>query len=85
MKSTEVSGTSVGVPWYVRHPGRLLPQGSRAKAGYPTFPTNWDDFKALAKALQTKAGAKWGVAAAGGRCGLLPDDASVPSGRAARS
>jgi len=62
VKSTVVGGTAYGVPWggdtrIVYYRKDLL-----AKAGYDTFPTTFDDFKALAKAFQTEAGAEWGVA-----------------------
>jgi multiple sugar transport system substrate-binding protein len=38
-----------------------------AKAGYQRAPATWDEFKAMAKALQARAGAKFGV-------GLAPRD-----------
>jgi multiple sugar transport system substrate-binding protein len=31
-----------------------------AKAGFPDGPKTWDDLTAMAKAMQAKAGAKWG-------------------------
>ncbi len=61
VKSTKVRGTTYGVPWYVDTRVIYYRKDLAAKAGYTTFPTNWDDFKAMAKAMQTKAGAKWGI------------------------
>ena len=61
VKSTEVKGTKYGVPWYVDTRVVYYRTDLAKKAGYTTFPTNWDDFKAMAKAMQTKAGAKYGV------------------------
>jgi multiple sugar transport system substrate-binding protein len=62
VKSTVVGGTAYGVPWSSDTRVVYYRKDLLAKAGYTTFPTTWADFKALAKALQTKAGAKWGVA-----------------------
>ena len=61
VKSTVVDGTAYGVPWSGDTRVIYYRKDLLAKAGYTTFPTTWDDFKALAKALKTKAGAKWGV------------------------
>lgn len=61
VKSTQVGGTTYGVPWYVDTRVIYYRKDLAAKAGYTTFPTSWDDFKAMAKAMQTKAGAKWGI------------------------
>lgn len=61
VKSTKVNGTTYGVPWYVDTRVIYYRKDLAAKAGYTSFPTTWDDFKAMAKAMQTKAGATWGV------------------------
>jgi multiple sugar transport system substrate-binding protein len=61
VKSTVVGGTAYGVPWSGDTRVVYYRKDLLAKAGYTTFPTTWDDFKALAKAMKTKAGAKWGV------------------------
>ncbi len=61
VNSTEVNGTTVGVPWYVDTRVVFYRKDLAEQAGYSTFPTNYDDFKAMAKALQDKAGAKWGI------------------------
>lgn len=60
--STVVGGTSYGVPWGGDTRVMYYRTDLAEQAGYTTFPTNWDDFKAMAKAMQTEAGAEWGVA-----------------------
>ncbi|HEY5882889.1 MAG TPA: extracellular solute-binding protein [Nakamurella sp.] len=68
VKSTDVNGTTVGVPWYVDTRVVFYRTDLAEQAGYSTFPTNYEDFKAMAKALQEKAGAEWGIQLlAGGR------------------
>jgi multiple sugar transport system substrate-binding protein len=64
VKSTQVRGGTLGVPWYVDTPVLYYRTDLAAKAGYARPPATWDEFKALAKALQTRAGAKYGVALA---------------------
>lgn len=59
--STQVNGTTYGVPWYVDTRVVYYRTDLAAKAGYPSAPATWDDFKAMAKAMQTKASAKWGI------------------------
>jgi len=59
--STEVDGTSYGVPWYVVTQVVFYRSDLAAEAGYTTFPTSWDDFKAMAAAMQTEAGAEYGI------------------------
>jgi multiple sugar transport system substrate-binding protein len=61
VKSTMVGGVAYGVPWSGDTRVIYYRKDLLEKAGYTTFPTTWDDFKALAKAMQTKAGAEWGV------------------------
>jgi multiple sugar transport system substrate-binding protein len=61
VKSTVVGGTAYGVPWSGDTRVVYYRKDLLSRAGYTTFPTTWDDFKALAQALKTKAGAKWGV------------------------
>ncbi len=60
-KTTQVNGTSYGIPWYVETRAIFYRKDLAAKAGYTTPPTDWDGLKAMAKAMQTKAGAKWGI------------------------
>ncbi|KIS25676.1 ABC transporter substrate-binding protein [Arthrobacter sp. SPG23] len=61
VKSTEVEGTAYGVPWYVDTRVVYYRSDLAEKAGITKAPETWDDFKALAKGLQDKAGAKFGV------------------------
>jgi multiple sugar transport system substrate-binding protein len=60
-KSTEVNGTSLGVPWYVETRLIYYRTDLAKKAGITTPPTDWEGLKSMAKAMQTKAGAKWGI------------------------
>jgi multiple sugar transport system substrate-binding protein len=61
VKSTQVGATKYGVPWYVDTRVIIYRKDLAKQAGYATFPATWDDFKSMAKAMQTKAGAKWGI------------------------
>ena len=61
MKTTKVGGTSYGVPWYVETRLVYYRKDLAEKAGFTTPPTDWDGLKTMAKAMQTKAGAKWGI------------------------
>ena len=56
-----VGGTAVGVPWYVDTRVVYYRKDLAAKAGYETPPTTWSGFQAMAKAMQTKAGATHGI------------------------
>ncbi|NUW34633.1 sugar ABC transporter substrate-binding protein [Nonomuraea sp. SMC257] len=60
--ATMINGASLGVPWYVDTNVIYYRTDLAAKAGYTSPPTNWADLKAMAKAMQEKAGAKWGMA-----------------------
>src|SRR6476646_1606366 len=60
-KTTEVNGTSFGVPWYVETRLVYYRKDLAKKAGITTPPTDWAGLKAMAKAMQTKAGAKFGM------------------------
>jgi len=61
VNTTKVNGTALGVPWYVDTRVFYYRKDLAEKAGYTQCPTTWDDFTAFTKAMQTKAGAKWGV------------------------
>ncbi|XUL85345.1 extracellular solute-binding protein [Streptomyces galilaeus] len=62
-KSTNVvKGATLGVPWYVDTRVIYYRTDLAKKAGYATAPKTFAEFKAMTKALQTKAGAKWGAA-----------------------
>jgi multiple sugar transport system substrate-binding protein len=71
-KTTEVNGTSYGIPWYVDTRVLFYRTDLAKKAGYDTAPTDWQGLKAMAKAMQTKAGAKWGIGLSPGNGDLLP-------------
>jgi multiple sugar transport system substrate-binding protein len=58
--TTEVAGTSYGVPWYVETRLIYYRKDLADKAGL-TAPTNWQGLKDFAKGMQDKAGAKWGI------------------------
>jgi len=67
--TTVVNGTSFAVPWYVETRGIYYRKDLAAKAGFPDGPKTWDDLTAMAKAMQTKAGAKWGMNLQPGKTG----------------
>lgn len=60
-KTTEVAGTSYGIPWYVETRLIYYRTDLAKKAGYTEAPKDWEGLKAMAKAMQDKAGAKWGI------------------------
>lgn len=59
--TTEVAGTSYGVPWYVETRLIYYRTDLAKKAGITEAPTDWDGLKTMAKDMQDKAGAKWGI------------------------
>ena len=60
-KTTEVGGKSFGIPWYVETRLVYYRTDLAAQAGFTTPPTDQEGLKAMAKAMQEKAGAKWGM------------------------
>lgn len=60
--STTFDGVEYAVPWYVETRVLFYRTDLAEQAGFDTFPTDWDGFKALAKAYQDEAGAEYGVA-----------------------
>jgi multiple sugar transport system substrate-binding protein len=68
-KTTEVDGTSYGVPWYVETRLVYYRTDLAEKAGITTPPTDWDGLKDMAKAMQDKAGAKYGIGLQAGGTG----------------
>jgi multiple sugar transport system substrate-binding protein len=68
-KTTEVAGTSFGVPWYVETRLVYYRTDLAKKAGITTPPTDWEGLKAMAKAMQDKAGAKYGIGLQAGGTG----------------
>ncbi|GIM94874.1 sugar ABC transporter substrate-binding protein [Paractinoplanes toevensis] len=67
--TTVVDGTSFGVPWYVETRGIYYRKDLAATAGFPDGPKTWDDLTAMAAAMQSKAGAKWGLNIQPGKTG----------------
>lgn len=61
LTSTEVGGTRYGLPWFPDVQAVFYHREMMAKAGFSEFPEDWEGFAALARAMQEKAGAKWGV------------------------
>lgn len=60
--TTTVDGTSMGVPWYTETRLIYYRKDLAEKAGVsPAAGWSQDDLKAFAKAMQDKAGAKWGI------------------------
>ena len=59
--TTEVGGTSFGIPWHVETRLVYYRTDLAEKAGFSTPPTDWDGLEAMAKAIRDKAGAKWGI------------------------
>ena len=68
-KTTEVDGTSFGVPWYVETRLVYYRTDLAKKAGITTPPTDWAGLKDMAKAMQDKAGAKFGIGLQAGGTG----------------
>jgi multiple sugar transport system substrate-binding protein len=68
-KTTEVNGTSYGIPWYVETRVVFYRTDLAKKAGYDSVPTDWQGLKSMAKAMQTKTGAKWGIGLQAGGTG----------------
>ncbi|MBG6185287.1 multiple sugar transport system substrate-binding protein [Arthrobacter sp. CAN_A214] len=59
--TTEIEGINYGVPWYVDTRVVYYRSDLAEQARYSDFPSNWDDFKAFTKAMQTEAGAEYGI------------------------
>jgi multiple sugar transport system substrate-binding protein len=68
-KTTEVNGTSYGIPWYVETRVVFYRSDLAKKAGYDSVPGDWQGLHDMAKAMQTKAGAKWGIGLQAGGTG----------------
>ena len=67
--TTEVDGTSYGIPWYVETRLVYYRTDLAEKAGITTPPTDWAGLKDMAKAMQDKAGAEWGIGLQAGGTG----------------
>lgn len=58
-ETTEVDGTSYGVPWYVETRLVYYRKDIAAKAGITAPPTDWDGLKAMAQAISKQPGVKF--------------------------
>ncbi len=76
-KTTEVAGTSYGVPWYVETRLVYYRKDLAAKAGITTLPTDWAGLKAMAKAMQDQGRGQVRHQPAARRRGFLADRAAV--------
>ena len=59
--STEVGGTSYGVPWYVETRVLYYRSDLAQKAGWDEAPQTWDDLKTFAEDMESKGGAEFGL------------------------
>jgi len=59
--STEVGGTSYGVPWYVETRVLYYRTDLADKAGWSEAPESWDDLKQFAQDMESKGGAEFGL------------------------
>jgi len=60
-ESTEVGGTSYGVPWYVETRVLYYRTDLAEKAGWDEAPQTWDELKTFAQDLESKAGVEYGL------------------------
>ncbi len=67
--STEVGGTSYGVPWYVETRVLYYRKDLAEKAGWDQPPATWDELKQFALDLQDKGGAEYGIQLQAGNTG----------------
>ena len=56
-----VDGTAYAVPWYVETRLLYYRTDIAEAAGITAAPTNWDELKAAATAMQQQGGAEWGI------------------------
>ncbi len=68
-ESTEVGGTSFGVPWYVETRALYYRTDLAQQAGWSQPPATWDELRQFATDLQTKAGASYGLQLQAGNTG----------------
>ena len=67
--STEVGGTSYGVPWYVETRVLYYRKDLAEKAGWSEAPQSWDELHQFATDLEDKAGAEYGLSLQPGQTG----------------
>jgi multiple sugar transport system substrate-binding protein len=68
-ESTEVGGTSYGVPWYVETRVLYYRTDLAEQAGWAQPPATWDDLHQFASDLQDKGGADYGLQLQAGNTG----------------
>ncbi|WP_211265821.1 extracellular solute-binding protein [Actinacidiphila oryziradicis] len=61
LKSAQVKGATLGVPWAVDTRLLFYRTDLAKKAGFNGPPKTWADLTKLAKGMQTAGGAKWGI------------------------
>lgn len=59
-----IDDTPMGVPWYVETRLLYYRKDIAEKAGITEPPANWDELKAMAKAMKEQGGARYGIALA---------------------
>ena len=69
LATNKVGTAMVGVPWYVETRLVYYRTDLAQKAGITSAATDWDSFKAMAKAMKEKGGAQWGVSLQPGQQG----------------
>ena len=67
--STEVGGTSYGVPWYVETRVLYYRKDLAEKAGWSEAPQTWDELHQFAADLKEKGGAEYGLSLQPGQTG----------------
>ena len=67
--TTEVDGTSYGVPWYVETRLVYYRTDLAEQAGWTEPPTDWDGLKQMATDMQSEAGAEYGIGLQAGGTG----------------
>jgi multiple sugar transport system substrate-binding protein len=60
-QSTEVGGTSYGVPWYVETRVLYYRKDLAEKAGWSEPPQTWEELKTFAQDMESKGGADFGL------------------------
>lgn len=68
-ESTEVGGTSYGVPWYVETRALYYRTDLAEQAGWSEPPATWDELRQFASDLQEKGGADYGLQLQAGNTG----------------
>jgi multiple sugar transport system substrate-binding protein len=67
--STEVGGTSYGVPWYVETRVLYYRKDLAEKAGWTKAPQSWEELHQFAKDMEEKADAEYGLSLQPGQTG----------------